>query len=80
MFNKYAGHDKQLDEIEFNQVLYGLGIKAISPGAFKMADLNADGSVSFEEFKTYYAFLKKDSRGVSNSNQKYSSKNKRRRF
>jgi len=36
-----------------------LGVKALSPGAFKQADLDKDGTVDKSEFLKFYSFLKK---------------------
>ena len=58
-FNKYAGEDGKLNQDEFNQVFYSLGIKGLAPGAFKAADLDNDGTVDKIEFFKFYAILKR---------------------
>lgn len=57
-FNKYARPDGKLNQFQFNQLFYALGVKNLSPGAFKTADLDNDGTVDKAEFMKYYAFLK----------------------
>lgn len=59
VFAKYAT-DGKLDEPQFHQVFYALGVKGLSPGAFKSADLDNDGSVDKIEFMKYYSFLKRN--------------------
>ena len=61
--------------MEFNQLFHALGVKGLAPGAFKNADVDKDGSVSFEEFLTYYSFLKRD-----HKHNKVAQNKNRRRF
>jgi hypothetical protein len=39
-----------------------LGVKGLSPGAFKQADFDKDGTVDKLEFLKFYSFLKKTNR------------------
>ncbi len=68
LFKKYGGADQKLNETEFNQLFYALGIKNLSPGAFKTADVDKDGSVDKTEFMKYYAFLKRTDEKPSKKN------------